>query len=333
MHQEISPQVTPPAPRRRSFFEKDRTWLNLVLFFLTLLSAYAVGITTWSLNYIFADAFAAGSTPDIGVEVFKDPRVIGLGLMYMVSLIGILLAHEMGHYLTCRFYGLNATLPFFIPLPNLIGTMGAFIRIRSPISQKNQLFDVGVAGPLAGFVLTVPAVAFGLAMSKVVPALPVEGSITFGEPLLFKIFGTLVMGDIPQGYDIILHPIGFAGWVGTLVTAMNLFPIGQLDGGHVLYAIMGPRARKLGPFVLAAFVLMGIFFFAGWFVWAVLIAILGIKHPPVRDEYIPLDRRRQWIALLVVVVFALSFIPAPIHGASLLDLLSGFSLFSGLVQP
>ncbi len=329
MHQEIAPQSRPPAPRR-SFFEKDRTWLNLVLFFLTLLSAYAVGITTWSLNYIYADAIAAGGSLDIGMEIFTDPRMIGLSLMYMAVLIGILLAHEMGHYLTCRFYGLTATLPFFRPLPNLIGTMGAFIRIRSPITSKNQLPDVGVGGPLAGFILTVPAVAFGLALSKVVPALPVEGSIFFGEPLLFKILGKLVMGNIPQGYDIILHPVGFAGWVGTLVTAMNLFPIGQLDGGHVLYAIMGPRARKLGPYVLAAFVLMGIFLFAGWFLWAILIAILGIKHPPIRDEHIPLDSRRQWIAFLMVVVFALTFIPAPIHGSSLLDLLAGFSPFTAL---
>jgi len=315
----------PPPRRKRSFFDRDRIWLNVLLFVLTILSTYAMGLSIWSLSYLYTDALEAGELLELNVDALWDPEVVSLSLMYMTVLIGILLAHEMGHYLTCRRYRLNATLPFFIPLPNLIGTMGAFIRIRSPITRKHQLFDVGVAGPLAGFILTIPAVAYGLAHSKVIPALPIDESILFGEPLLFKLLGPLVLGNIPPGHDIVLHPVGFAGWVGTLVTAMNLFPIGQLDGGHVVYALFGPRARKLAPYVLSVFVLMGVFLFAGWLVWAVLIGILGLRHPPVLDEYTPLDARRRFIGYLVLAVFVLSFIPDPIKGASLLDLLGPIS--------
>ena len=325
----------PAAPQRKrrkpSFFDKDRVWLNVLLFVLTLLSTYAMGLTTWSLSYMYADALEAGELLEISIEILWDPQVVSLSLMYMIVLCGILLAHEMGHYLTCRFYGLNATLPFFIPLPNLIGTMGAFIRIRSPIAYKKQLFDVGVAGPLAGFILTIPAVAYGLAHSKIVPSLPVEESILFGEPLLFQLLEPIFLGNIPPGHDIVLHPIGFAGWVGCLVTALNLFPIGQLDGGHMMYALFGSRTRKLAPFVLAAFVIMGIFLFTGWFVWAILIAILGFRHPPIYDEHVPLDPRRRLIAYLTLGVFVLTFIPAPIMGGSLLDLLS--PLFQSLPLP
>jgi len=307
--------------RKPSFFDKDRIWLNVLLFVLTLISTYTMGVTTWSLSYVYANALEAGELLEISIQMLWDPQVVTLALMYMIVLCGILLAHEMGHYLTCRYYGLNATLPFFIPLPNLIGTMGAFIRIRSPITRKHQLFDVGVAGPLAGFILTIPAVAYGLAHAKVVPALPIEESILFGEPLLFKLLEPLFLGNIPPGHDIVLHPVGFAGWVGALVTALNLFPIGQLDGGHTMYALFGSRTRKLAPFVIAAFVFMGIFFFAGWFIWAFLIRILGFRHPPVQDEHVPLDPRRRLIAYLTLAIFVLSFIPAPIIGTSLLDLL------------
>jgi membrane-associated protease RseP (regulator of RpoE activity) len=311
--------------RRPSFFDKDRTWLNIILFLLTLLSTYMMGLTTWSLSYVYADAaLEANDMLEIGFEVLADPQVIMLSFFYMFALIGILLAHEMGHYLTCRFYGLNATLPFFIPLPNLIGTMGAFIRIRSPITRKHQLFDVGVAGPLAGFILTVPAAAYGLAHSKLVPAMPSDGAIFFGEPLLFKILGSWLLGDIPPGYDIVLHPVAFAGWVGALVTAMNLFPIGQLDGGHVMYAIFGSRVKKWAPWILGAFVLMGIFLFAGWLLWAVLIGFLGLRHPPVWDEHVPLDGRRRLVGYAVIVIFILSFIPDPIKGAGVLDIIRQF---------
>lgn len=330
MPQEIPPESRPRLERRRTPFERDRPWLNLLLLVLTLVSTFLVG-TTWGVSFMYGDTITGYEGPDALLRMHTQPRVLYLGFIYMLVLVGILMAHEMGHYLTCRYYGLNATLPFFIPGPlpiNLIGTFGAFIRIRSPITRKHQLFDVGVAGPLAGFALTIPAVAYGLSVSKVVPALPKESSIIFGEPLLFKLIGGLVLGNIPTGYDIIVHPVAFAGWVGTLVTAMNLFPIGQLDGGHVVYAVFGPRARRWARLVLAAFVFMGVFFFAGWLLWAVLIAVLGLRHPPVMDEPVPLSGGRRWLGYLVLAVFVLSFTPSPIQGSSVLDLMRQLFMLS-----
>ena len=252
---------------------------------------------------------------------WSDPGNIVLSLVYTAVLMAILLSHEMGHYLTCRRYGLDATLPFFIPAPTLIGTMGAFIRIRSPITRKRQLFDIGAAGPLAGFVLTVPVLAAGLAMSKVVLFLPRDQSLYFGQPLLFKFLGAfLIRGNAP-GFEVILHPVAFAGWVGLLVTSINLFPIGQLDGGHILYSLFGPRAKRAGILFIAFFVVMGVFFWAGWLLWAVLVLILGLRHPPVWDGEARLGKGRTWTAIVILVIFAVSFVPAPIQGFDLISLL------------
>jgi membrane-associated protease RseP (regulator of RpoE activity) len=317
-----TPLTPPPARvRRPSFFAKDRTWLNVLLFILTLGSTFLVGLN-WSASYIYAQAAGpAGAAPP---HPLQDPRVLVLSLVYTVVLLVILTGHEMGHYLACRKYGLSATLPFFIPAPTLIGTMGAFIRIRSPITAKRTLFDVGAAGPLAGFVLSVPILGIGLALSRVVPALPRDQALIFGEPLLVKLFSAVVFGRIGPGLDVLLHPVAFAGWVGLLVTAINLFPIGQLDGGHILYAVFGSRAKIAGRAFLALFVVMGVFFWAGWLLWAGLILILGVKHPPIWDEGASLGRARTIRAVLVLAVFVVSFIPAPIEGYDLLSLIKGF---------
>jgi len=242
--QNKSPDFPQPVPVKRSFFDTKRTWLNTLLFAATGFSAFFVGIS-WSLSYLYAETISRGEELVISPKIFLDPKVISLSLIYATVLISILLAHEMGHYLTCRYYRIDATLPFFIPAPTLIGTMGAFIKIKSPITRKHQLFDIGAAGPLAGFVLALPAIFYGISLSKIVPAIPSEGSIVFGDSLLMKQAVVLFLKDIPAGYDIIVHPIAFAGWVGVLVTALNLFPIGQLDGGHILYAFLGSRSRKL----------------------------------------------------------------------------------------
>jgi membrane-associated protease RseP (regulator of RpoE activity) len=311
----------PARVRRPNFFAKDRTWLNVLLFVLTLGSTFLVGLN-WSASYIYAQA--AGPTGAAPPHPLQDPRVLVLSLVYTVVLLVILTGHEMGHYLACRKYGLSATLPFFIPAPTLIGTMGAFIRIRSPITAKRVLFDVGAAGPLAGFVLSVPILGIGLALSRVVPALPRDQALIFGEPLLVKLFGAVVFGRIGPGLDVLLHPVAFAGWVGLLVTAINLFPIGQLDGGHILYAVFGSRAKIAGRVFLALFVVMGVFFWAGWLLWAGLILILGVKHPPIWDEGASLGRARTIRAVLVLAVFVVSFIPAPIEGYDLLSLIKGF---------
>ena len=321
--QDEYPEIAYPVKETGSFFSKKRTWLNALLFFLTVLSTYFVGIS-WSLSYLFAEVVSRGDQVSIGPDTLRQPQVIYLSIVYVVALIGILLAHEMGHYLTCRYYRIDATLPFFIPAPTLIGTLGAFIKIKSPITHKHQLFDIGVAGPLAGFIVAVPAVVYGLSVSKIVPSLPREESLIFGEPLLLKGVGAILFGHVPPGYDVVIHPIAFAGWVGILVTALNLFPIGQLDGGHVLYAMIGPKSQKLARWFLLAFIFLGIFCWVGWFIWALLIRFLGLKHPPVMDERIPLSPKRRIIAVLVIFIFIISFIPSPIQDMNLFDIIRQF---------
>lgn len=314
-----APQTPPPSrlvrPPRRSFFAKDRTWLNVLLFLATVVSTFVVGLG-WSVSYIHAEAVAGSPAQSLSAAAFRDPHALGLAGVYTAVLLIILLGHEMGHYLSCRHYGLNATLPFFIPAPTLIGTLGAFIKIRTPIRTKRQLFDVGAAGPLTGFILAVPALAYGLALSKVVPPFQGEGTISFGEPLILKLIGSLVLPAIPPGHDIVLHPVAFAGWVGVLITALNLFPAGQLDGGHVSYSVFGRRATTVSRLVVALFFVFGVFFWLGWLIWAFLILILGTKHPPTFDETEPLTRGRKILAAVVLIIFVLSFIPDPIKGYS-----------------
>lgn len=313
------------TPKPRSFFSKNRVWLNAVLFAATVVSTVFVG-TSWSVSYKYAEAISRNPDLKLGPEVFFDPDIIRLSIIYALVLIGILLGHEMGHFLACRVNRIDATLPYFIPAPTLIGTLGAFIKIRSPITQKQQLFDIGVAGPLTGFILSVPTLAYGLILSKPVPSLPPGGGLVFGEPLLLKIMASFIFKGVPETYDIILHPVAFAGWVGILVTALNLFPIGQLDGGHVFYAMVGEKARRYVRWILAAFVVMGIFFWVGWLVWALLISVLGLKHPRIVDEHTPLSPKRRLLGFVIFVIFILSFIPAPIKGYNIFDLLQSFHI-------
>jgi len=308
------------------FSLKRRIWLNIVLFILTIFSTLFVGISL-SINFKYTEIIAQNhpSALDL-VEKLKDPQVISLSIIYVVVLLGILLGHEMGHFLTCSYYKINATLPYFIPAPTLIGTFGAFIKIKSPITRKQQLFDIGVAGPLTGFILSVPVLAYGLSLSKAVPPIARDEVLTmfFGEPLILKIFTAMIFKDIPPGYSIYLHPVAFAGWVGILVTALNLFPFGQLDGGHISYALFGKRSRNLTRFFLGVFIAMGIFFWVGWFIWAFLLLFMGLKHPPVLDEGAPLSPRRKFISYVIILIFILCFIPDPIKELSLFDILKGF---------
>ena len=255
--------------------------------------------------------------------------MVGLGLLYATTLLVILVGHEMGHYLTCRRYGVRATLPFFMPGPPFLGTFGAFIRIKSPIHFKHQIFDVGANGPLTGFVLALPALVIGLALSKVGPFAAASDTIVFGEPLLFKLLSSLFFGRIPEGSSLILHPIGFAGWVGLLVTALNLMPIGQLDGGHIAYALLGRRARLVSRVMIGFLAVMGVLFHVTWLILAAVILLFEFKsrmrlnHPPVVDEDAPLGRKRAVLSIIIVLIFVLSFIPDPVKGYGLLDLLKG----------
>ncbi len=297
-----------------------KAWLNGLLFVLTVL-------TTWFAGTLFALSFlSAGGPADIGLF---DPRVVGLGFLYALALLTILVGHELGHYLTCRRYGVRATLPFFMPGPPFLGTFGAFIRIKSPVPFKHQIFDIGANGPLTGFALTLPALLIGLAFSKVGPLPATPDTITFGEPLLFKLLSGLFFGRIPQGSSLILHPVGFAGWAGLLVTALNLVPIGQLDGGHVAYAILGRRARLLSRIMVGFLAVMGIFFHVTWLILAAVILFfefkskMRLRHPPVLDEDAPFGPKRTVLSLVVVLIFILSFIPDPVQGVGLLDLFKG----------
>jgi hypothetical protein len=303
------------------FSLKKKIWLNVLLFVITACSIFYVGINL-SFNYKNAEILVQNSEflPDLSA-IFSS-EVIGLSILYTAVLLGILLSHELGHFLACRYYRINATLPYFIPFPNLIGTMGAFIKIKSPIKKKHQLFDIGIAGPLAGFIFSLPALVYGLSQSKVVPSIAAKGgSIMLGEPLLLKIIEGMSFKHIPPNSDIFLHPVAFAGWVGLLVTALNLFPMGQLDGGHISYAILGSRSRKLARVFLALFFVLGVFLWVGWFLWAFLIILLGTKHPAIEDEAEPLSQGRKIVAYVIILIFILSFIPDPIKGFNLLDLL------------
>jgi len=297
-----------------------KTWLHGLLLVLTLLTTWFAG-TFFASSFLSADGGPAAS--------LLAPRVVGLGFLYALALMVILVGHELGHYLTCRRYGVLATYPFFIPGPPFLGTFGAFIRIKSPIHFRRQIFDVGANGPLIGFALTLPALVIGLAFSRVGPLPPTPDSITFGEPLLFRLLSGLFFGRIPEGSSLILHPVGFAGWVGLLVTALNLVPLGQLDGGHVAYALLGRRAALLSRVVIGLLAVMGVFFHLTWLILAAVILVfefrskMRLRHPPVIDEDAPLGRRRTILAFVIVLIFVVSFIPDPVQGVSLWDLLKG----------
>lgn len=305
---------------------KNKTWLNILLFIVTVFSTFFVGIS-WSISFTYAEELSQNQDISLLPSIVFDSRIIALSLLYAVVLMTILLGHELGHYLTCRFYRIEATLPYFIPAPTLIGTLGAFIKIKSPITRKRQLFDIGVAGPMTGFLLSLPALVYGLSHSKVVLALPPsKDTLVFGEPLLLKAIGSILFKNVTSDFDLFLHPVGFAGWVGILVTAFNLFPVGQLDGGHVAYALIGPGAKRLARFFLIMFFVMGVFFWIGWIIWALIILILGLKHPRIVDEAERLSPARKILGIVVISIFILSFIPAPIKGYSLLDLVKPFGL-------
>ena len=247
-------------------------------------------------------------------QLWMNPRLLVDGLPFSVTLLAILLAHEFGHYLTCLRYRVDASLPYFLPAPTFIGTLGAFIRIRSPIYSKRVLFDVGIAGPIAGFVLLIPALGIGLAFSKIVPGIAYRGDLVFGTPALIWILEQVIFPGVSSA-DIYLHPVARAAWVGVFATALNLLPIGQLDGGHILYAFFGERHKLLSRLFLAILVPIGFFFWYGWLLWAGLLFFFGMRHPAIYDSAGMGSGRRRlgWLALLI---FLLSFTLAPVQTSS-----------------
>jgi membrane-associated protease RseP (regulator of RpoE activity) len=302
----------PPAWRPRRKFQ-DRVWWHVVLLILTLASTTFMGIN----HYL---AFLADFVPLTGLPM-PFPELLVRGLWYSATLLAILGCHELGHYFACRYYDVDASLPYFIPAPLLTGTLGAVIRIREPIPSKRMLFDIGIAGPIAGFLVALPALFIGIAMSHVARIPPDFVGWELGEPLLFKLAAALLWGTIEEGYSLNMHPMAFAAWFGLLATALNLFPIGQLDGGHISYAVLGPRsvyvtiATMLVTMVLA-------YFYSSWIVWTFLMGVMlllfGPWHPRVFDEHIPLDRTRMVLALAALIMFVVCFTPAPFEPAELL---------------
>jgi membrane-associated protease RseP (regulator of RpoE activity) len=247
---------------------------------------------------------------DVILDFWRQPAALASGLPFSVTLLTILLAHEMGHYLACVYYGLDASLPYFLPAPSITGTFGAFIRIHSPIYSRRVLFDVGIAGPIAGFIFLLPALTVGLALSKVLPGIAQTGTFHPGTPLILELFQRLIFPDVAPG-DLYLHPVVRAGWVGLLATSLNLLPVGQLDGGHILYALW-PGKHKPVTFVLLVLLLaLGFFFWYEWILLAVALYFLGRKHPAIYDPE-DIGPRRRGFAVLGLAIFVLSFMPAPV---------------------
>jgi membrane-associated protease RseP (regulator of RpoE activity) len=244
------------------------------------------------------------------------------GIVYSAAIMTILLAHEMGHYVVSRRYGVTATLPYFIPFPfSPFGTFGAVIKMRGVIADKKALFDIGVAGPLSGFILSVPCAFVGVALSRAVKIDPSIYPMTLGEPLLLKFFERIIVGQLPAGYDLLIHPLGFAGWVGLFVTALNLLPIGQLDGGHIIYSAFGKKSRYVHHILILTLLLFAVFYNAGWLILIVLLMVFGTGHPDPVDSESPLDGKRKLLAFLMLIVFVISFVPAPFEGTGILDLI------------
>lgn len=293
---------------------RPKLLLPMVLLCLTALTTLVAGFLQ---NLLFVSKSAAEVSSGLS-SVMSDPLQLLSGLPYSLTILAILLAHETGHYLACRYYRIDATLPHLIPAPPffvLFGTFGAVIKIKSLFRDRRQLFDVGVAGPLAGFVVVLPALILGLRLSTQFEANEVTGMrLEFGEPLLFWLFAKLFFsGD--SGL-INLHPIGWAAWFGMLATSLNLLPIGQLDGGHIVYSIFGRQGHRIAS--LTTFAGLVLLSFASWpmlgyLLFALILLLLRFRHPPPYIDLPSLDKKRLRLALVSLAVFVLTFIPVPVR--------------------
>lgn len=304
--------VLKPLPPRHG-----KLWVQVTLLLATIATTTFTGACHYaSFSIDFAKLTADGGG-QLGTGMFSDPVFYLRGLWYSLTILGILGVHEMGHYVACLRYGVDATRPYFLPAPlPLTGTLGAFIRIKSRIPNKVALFDIGIAGPLAGFVVAVPALFIGLMLSRV-DRLPEDSSqlMELGEPLLFRFAAWVVWGDVADGYSINMHPMAFAAWFGLLATALNLFPIAQLDGGHISYAVLGHRATVLTLVMVGVAVGLTVVS-SSWIAWTILLLVMivtmGPRHPPTLDDEQQLDNGRLVLAAVAMVILVLCFTPAPI---------------------
>ncbi len=270
--------------------------LNVVMFLLTFGATFVTGM-----------AYSPS-----GMSVWAA------GTFFSVSLLLILGSHEFGHYFLALYHRMKATLPYFIPAPLIspIGTLGAFIQMKTPIPNRVALFDVGIAGPLAGFVVALPLTILGMHISDLEPIHLDEmvGGFILGESLLFKGLSWLFSPPVPEGFDVALHPMTYAGWVGFLITALNLLPVGQLDGGHIIYAMFPRSHPKLARVVLAAMVIAGLTYFHGWLVWVFLIVfVIRVDHPPTRNDAMELGSFRMFLGYLAILIFILTFTFVPMR--------------------
>jgi len=249
-----------------------------------------------------------------GADFISHPCRIWEGLPFALSLMFILLAHELAHYFASHRHGVRATLPFFIPAPPpiIFGTFGAFIKMKSPIRSRTALVDIGASGPIAGFVMSLVAVVVGLNLSSVIPVENIDGGIFLGDSLIFSVLSGIIVGPVPEGHDVLLHPVAFAGWIGFFVTFLNLIPVGQLDGGHIMFAMMGRRHRSLSLVLVGVLALLGAFVWPGWLMWALLLMFIGTEHPPVLNGHSGLDTKRWLLGIACLLIFVLTFTPVPL---------------------
>lgn len=310
------------APRRQ------RYWLPILLFALTLFTTTVVGSHMQSNFQLGRSAFAEdeNSNPFFPIEpIWHQPSRLLLGLPFSLSLMLILMAHEMGHYLYCVHYGVSATLPHFIPFPSLIGTMGAFIRIRAPIRSRAALFDIGIAGPIAGFVVACVVLLLALPLSKLGVALAnaPEPVVDLHYPLIFEVARRLLgwvgalhgASRLPLDH-VFVHPVAIAAWVGMFATSLNLLPGGQLDGGHIVYAI-APRAHRfVSRLTILCLIPLAVYKWAGWLIWAVFLELTSLRHPQVAD-WPRVTGGRRWLALVALLMLVLTLTPEPFAGHSL----------------
>ena len=305
-HGYVPSSWTPPPPPHQ-----PRWYLAIPLFVLTFLSSTTLGPVFWAMTR--TDVLTPHEpflTPGLAAVVWRDPELLRLGLSFSVPALLILLAHEMGHYLACRRYRLPATLPYFIPMPAMLGTLGAFIRIRAPLRDRRELFDVGVAGPIAGFVMLIPFLIYGVAHSEPAQLQLRPGEVLFlpGQCLAIDLTARIFHGPLGDGMVLDLHPFALAAWFGLLATSINLIPLGQLDGGHILYAVSRRWQRRLAPLVWLGLAAAG-FLWPGWWVWCVLSLVFGVFHPRLQNETAPLTPGRKLLAAAALVILILAFMP------------------------
>jgi membrane-associated protease RseP (regulator of RpoE activity) len=293
---EVVPEYQPPTPPAR--VRRRRFWLPLGLFLATCSTTLGAGCLSadWSRGMA---------------------HVLGEGLLYAGPLMTILVCHEGGHFLQARRYGVPASFPYFIPVPlPPLGTFGAVIGMDPRVGNRRAIFDIGITGPLAGLVPTLVFCIVGIHWSEVRPLAQVSGGIPLGEPLLFRFLTSQIVGPVAPGHDLFLHPMAFAGWVGLLITALNLLPVGQLDGGHVLYGLLREKADLVATLLLAgvaAAVLWGavVHGYVGWTLMLVLLLLMGPIHPRTANDDVPLGIGRTILGWLTLAFFPIGFTPTP----------------------